>query len=320
MRKPKIDLSGQTFERLTVISYNGIAYRKSGTHYHSWRCICSCGNECIAEGKSLISGAKRSCGCLNKEVLASGNCRRTHGMVGTHLYHIWRGMKDRCLNFNNKNYDRYGGRGIKICNEWLDNFQAFYDWAIENGYQEGLTIDRINNNGNYEPLNCRWVNYIVQANNRSNNHLITVDGETHTVSEWSRITGLNPQLISHRANRGDSNEEIFNKEFPKVEINKLYEYQGEKHTIKEYSEMFGISKDTLHRRIRKGMSIKEAIETPLREAQKERLLTLNGETHNVTEWSKITGIKRNTLFARIREGWSVEDMLTKPLQQGKKGT
>lgn len=314
------DLTGKTFGRLTVVSYNGIAYRKSGKPYHSWKCICSCGNECIAEGRSLVSGGKRSCGCLNKEVLASGDCRRTHGMARTSLYHTWRGMKDRCFNPQNKHYSRYGGRGITVCNEWLNDFKAFYDWAIANGYKEGLTIDRINNDGNYEPSNCRWADYYTQANNRSDNHLLTVGEETHTLSEWSRITGIKPQLLSERANRGYSAERIFNKNYAKIERNKLYELNGELHTVKEYSQIYGISESLIFRRLRSGMNIADAISKPIRKITRKRELTLNGETHSVTEWSKITGINRGTIFSRIREGWRVEDILTKPLQQGKKGT
>lgn len=248
------------------------------------------------------------------------SAKRIHGMANTHLYQIWRGIKDRCLNPNNKHFDRYGGRGITICDDWINNFQAFYDWSIENGFKEGLTIDRIDNDGNYEPNNCRWVDYYVQANNRSNNHLITVDDETHTLSEWSRITGLDVHTISSRLSRGCSKEEIFNTNYKKVEKLKLYLYKGKFFTVKEIAEMSGLNADTIFRRMRKGMSIEEAVEKPLRVCPKERLLTLNGETHNVTEWAKITGIKKETIFARIREGWSVEDMLTKPLQQGKKGT
>lgn len=313
------DLSGKVFGRLTVISYNGIITRKSGTHYKSWKCICSCGNECIANERSLLSGKKLSCGCLNKEILKSGICRRKHGMSETRIYRIWRGIKDRCDNPNNRNFDRYGGRGISYCSEWK-NFEPFYEWAISNGYNDQLSIDRINNDGNYEPSNCRWTDILTQANNRSDNTIICFNGETHTLSEWSRITGLDVHTISSRLNRGCSKEEIFNTNYKKVEKLKLYLYKGKFFTVKEIAEMSGLNADTIFRRMRKGMSIEEAVEKPLGFCPKERLLTLNGETHNVTEWAKITGIKKETLFSRIREGWSVEDMLTKPLQQGKKGT
>lgn len=313
-----MDLTNKTFGRLRVIEYNDIIYRASGSYFHSWKCICSCGNECLASSQSLLSGGKQSCGCLNKEILASGDCRRKHGKAGTRIYKIWASMKDRCKNPNNAKFDRYGGRGIDICAGW-ETFEIFYNWAIQNGYEENLTIDRIDNDGNYEPDNCRWVDMVVQANNKSNNHLLTIGGETHTISEWSRITGLNPRLISERANRGCSPEEILNKNYKKIVRGQLFKYHGVEYTIKELSEKYGISETTLSKRINSGMSVDEAIQKPIRKVVKKRMITFNGETHSVTEWSKITGINRETLFARIREGWSVENMLTKPLQQGKKG-
>lgn len=110
-----------------------------------------------------------------------------HNLRYSRLYNIWRHMKQRCYNSNNKKYERYGKRGITVCEEWLNDFKAFYDWSMSNGYKDDLTIDRINNDGNYEPSNCRWVNLKTQANNRSTNILITHDGETHNIKEWSLI-------------------------------------------------------------------------------------------------------------------------------------
>ena len=109
-------------------------------------------------------------------------------------------MKNRCNNQNCERYEDYGGRGIQVCDEWKDDFKSFYDWAMNNGYEEHLTIDRINNNGNYEPGNCRWVTNIVQANNSRHNHCVTYKGETHSLSEWSRILNLPFHLLSNRIN------------------------------------------------------------------------------------------------------------------------
>lgn len=118
------------------------------------------------------------------------------------IYLIWHDMKRRCYQPQNKRYSRYGGRGIRICAEWLDNFQAFFDWSMANGYSPELTIDRIEKDGNYEPSNCRWATKYEQANNRSNNHFITYNGETKTMKEWSDTVGISYYALRQRINRG----------------------------------------------------------------------------------------------------------------------
>lgn len=115
---------------------------------------------------------------------------------------IWDSMKKRCCNPNEPAYKNYGGRGIKVCNEWLNSFFAFREWATENGYSDDLSIDRIDVNGNYCPENCRWVDAKTQCNNRRNNHAITFMGETHTISEWSKITGIHQDVILYRIKAG----------------------------------------------------------------------------------------------------------------------
>lgn len=115
------------------------------------------------------------------------NGRYRHGLCKTRLYRIFGNIKQRCYYKNNKDYKNYGGRGIIVCDEWLKDFKKFYDWAINNGYQDGLTIDRINNDGNYEPSNCRWITKKAQSRNNRNNRIITYKGETHCLIEWSEI-------------------------------------------------------------------------------------------------------------------------------------
>lgn len=127
-----------------------------------------------------------------------------HGGTHTRLYDIWKKMRSRCFNPNNPKYYRYGGRGISICEEWSD-FAMFRDWAIHNGYDEKLTIDRINNDGNYEPINCRWATAKEQANNRgirSDTTVITWNGETHSLMEWSKILGIKYKTLIERKRRG----------------------------------------------------------------------------------------------------------------------
>ena len=126
--------------------------------------LCNCGNEFITRHEYVKSGHTKSCGCLAKKINAER--LKTHGMANTKLYKSWCHMKERCFVKKDKSYKNYGGRGITICDEWRNNFMAFYDWSMANGYEEHLTIDRINNDGNYEPSNCRWVNGTIQASNR----------------------------------------------------------------------------------------------------------------------------------------------------------
>lgn len=185
-----IDLTGQRFGRLVVIESVG----RSKYRYGLWRCKCDCGNEVIVATNLLHRGKTQSCGCYKIDK------NTTHGQSGTRLYWIWGGMINRCTNSTMHNYNNYGGRGITVCDEWR-TFEPFYEWAITNGYREDLTIDRIDTNGNYCPENCRWATPKQQANNKRNNRLLTLNGITHTMTEWSEITGLSVTCICLRLDR-----------------------------------------------------------------------------------------------------------------------
>ena len=128
-----------------------------------------------------------------------------------HIFKSWDGMKQRCYNPNDKNYSNYGLRGITICNEWRYDFNKFQEWSLNNGYQEGLTIDRIDVNGNYEPNNCRWATAIMQGRNRRNNKLITYKNETHCISEWAEIFNIPRKCLEYRVRKWNDLERIFNR-------------------------------------------------------------------------------------------------------------
>lgn len=198
---PKIiDLTGQKFNRLTAIKY---MHKKNKKHY--WLCKCECGNEIIVRSDMLKNGHTQSCGCWYNETRKMSK-NKVHGMSKTKLFYVWQGMQRRCYNPNVKEFKNYGTRGITVCQEWLDDFMAFYNWAMANGYKKGLSIDRIDVNGNYEPSNCRWTDMKTQQRNRSNNHLLTFKDKTHCISEWSEITGISQTAIKNRLYRGWSVE------------------------------------------------------------------------------------------------------------------
>jgi len=187
-----MDIINKTFGRLTVIKRNG-----SDKHGKSlWLCHCDCGNEVIIIGQNLKNGVTRSCGCLQKELLTKKNI--THGMTYTKLYVDWIQMRKRCKNKKNKSYKNYGARGITVCDRWL-KFENFYRDMGDK--PEGLTLERIDNNGNYEPNNCKWATRKVQANNSRRNVIIEYLGQKKNIAQWAKDLGIKYNTLVQRLQR-----------------------------------------------------------------------------------------------------------------------
>lgn len=205
------DLTGKRFGNLVVIE----KAEKQGTS-QLWLCKCDCGNLTKIRANGLVRLGRDSCGCRTSEKISKA--RFLHGETNSRLYDIWRGIKKRCLLPKAQSYKNYGGRGIGVCEEWKNNYMAFREWALKNGYKEDLEIDRINVNGDYEPNNCRFVNNKQQANNRRNNSRLTLNGETKTIQEWADEIGVERSTLSERKRMGWSDLDTLTK--PKRKYNK----------------------------------------------------------------------------------------------------
>lgn len=188
-RKHKvINLEGKRFGKWIVLSYED----KS-----RWNCRCDCGTSKSIHGTTLRGGTSTNCGCV----------RRTHGMDGSKIHRLWSYMKERCNSENHKSYEDYGGRGITYHEEW-EGFIPFMEWATANGYEEGLTLDRIDVNGNYEPSNCRFITNLEQQRNKRTSRYVTINDETKTVSAWAEQCGVSRQTIRARLERGEEGETL----------------------------------------------------------------------------------------------------------------
>lgn len=188
-----IDLTGRRFGRLTVLAYRGVHVTPCGTSRRLWECKCDCGTIKTIQEISLKNGSTKSCGCWKYSKIREHNTK--HGGVHDRLYGIWKNMKHRCNNPNDSHYSTYGGKGIQVCEEWND-YKCFKEWAYKHGYDESAefgecTLDRIDNDGNYEPSNCRFANRMTQANNTSKNHIVELNGHRMTIAEFARVMNIN---------------------------------------------------------------------------------------------------------------------------------
>ena len=241
-----IDITGQKFGSWTVISMAGQYKNRS----FMWLCECECGKRKIVHGEHLRNGRSKSCGCTRNHAIIHGDCN-------SRLYRIWRAMNARCRKHKN-----YGGRGISVCCEWAE-YKNFKEWAISNGYTDDLTIDRVNNDGNYEPSNCRWVSMHEQSRNRRTNVFITYNGKTQVISDWANELGLRFETIARRHKCGWSVEEcLFGRNTFDYNVDSDHNYRN-----------------------------------------RQKFITHEGKTQNLYQWSKEKGINYNTLMKRHKNGW-----------------
>jgi hypothetical protein len=191
----RLNLNGQKFGKLSVVSP---CESRGGALY--WVCLCECGNVVTIKGANLVFGITKSCGCLQKEMLKAR--RTTHGHSGTQAYYTWFAIIKRCYNKDRVEYKNYGARGITVCEEWRSDPTLFCAWMVEKGYRKGLTVERINNDGNYSPQNCRLATRKEQSRNTRTNRFIEINGETRTVAEWAEKYNLKYDTVRFRLIRG----------------------------------------------------------------------------------------------------------------------
>ena len=238
------DITGKRFGRLVALRGVYIKYKKT-----KWWCLCDCGEKKKILLDSLLRGKTTSCGCYRREVVSSN--KRTHGFSNNNLYSRWLNMKNRCFNKNNLSYKNYGGRGITLCETWMD-FNNFKDWSLSNGFKEGLTIDRIDNDKDYSPDNCRWVDRKVQVGNRRVTLKTTINGKEDTLSNHSETYKINYFTLVYRYNNGLRGHELI-----KRPNNASVSLDGNTRTLKEWSRVKGINYGTLQHRHNKGLRGKE---------------------------------------------------------------
>lgn len=199
-----VDLTGREFGKWTVIGRAEDHIDKHGHRQRKWHCICSCDKRTEKDvlESSLLNGHSTSCGCKR--------ARPIHGLSKSRIKRIYYNMHSRCENANTPKFKNHGGRGISICKEWSgeNGLIEFYNWAIKNGYNDNLTLDRIDNDGNYEPSNCRWVDFATQNRNKSDNVYVTIDGITKVIEDWERECGVSAGTIRKRLNEGISGEDL----------------------------------------------------------------------------------------------------------------
>lgn len=299
----KIKMIGKRFGRLIVIRENGKA--KNGSLMYL--CECDCGNFITVRGISLRNGDCKSCGCLRKEISSKGNS--THGHSNERLFNVWRCMIRRCYDVNHSSYHRYGGRGIKICDNWLNNYESFKNFMLDNGYPEDAgsyeySIDRLNNDGNYEPSNCRVVTAKIQSLNKSNNHRVSFKGEEMTITEAAQKCGLTNKQVFNRIDKGWDIKRALTQPLTQAHI---YLASGQKHTISEWAKIMGVTDAVIRGRLKTHTMQQIYDEYTGNNNRIEvndftvKYETADNITMNRRDWSKKLGITDTTLRKLLKD-------------------
>lgn len=305
----KDELTGRKFGRLTVECLDHVDPSKGNCRY--WRCSCSCGagKEVVVLGTYLKNGSVKSCGCLQKENLTKFRC--AHSGTGTRLYRIWQVMKGRCFRKTHPSYKYYGQRGITVCEEWKDNFPAFRDWALANGYQDNLMIDRIDNNGSYTPDNCRWATFKTQANNTRHNHYLTFQGHTQTIAQWAAELDIPTDLISNRINRlGWPVEKALSTPVQEQEV--YLEYKGESIKQTDLIQQKGLDREALRSRLRSGWSVEDAVDIPVKHHARTPVVYRGVEYRTLAELCRRLNLPYSLVANRLKVGATLEDAIEIP--------
>jgi len=246
---------GDRFSRLKVI-----AITKNKDNRTRYKCECDCGNVVCVEARFLFNGDSMSCGCFARETFIKRNTK--HGGSKTRVYKIWEGMKARCNNSNNPSFEYYGKRNISICDEWEKEFMNFYSWAMSNGYRDDLTIERINNDGNYEPSNCKWATPKEQNNNTRHNRIVEYEGNKFNLTQLSEKYNIPFSVLKHRLNKNwGINVAI---KTPVRNKNIMLDYNGMTKTLSTWCTELNLNRWTVWSRINKqNWSIEKALSTPV---------------------------------------------------------
>lgn len=293
-----IDLTGQRFTRLLVDKR--VANNSRGRAM--WQCLCDCGKTTIVNATSLIGGNTKSCGCMKYEAsIANGKAKKRHGMTKSKAWICWDSMLQRCNNPKHKSYPQYGGRGVRVCDHW----RVFENFYADMGEPDGLTLDRIDVNGNYEKSNCRWATTKEQGRNMRSNRLLTLHGETHPMAYFTEKYGLSANLIADRLRRGWTVEQAILT--PNSYIKRWIEINGIKRPLMEIAREYGIHPVTLQDRLERGWSVEDALS--ISSSPPANLITFQGETLSTTAWSKRLGVDRKWL-ARTLKKMSADDAFT----------
>lgn len=236
-------------------------------------------------------------------------------MRNKELYSKWKNMRQRCNNPRNKSYSYYGGKGIKVCEEW-NSFEAFQEWAFQNGFKSGLSIDRKDNDKDYCPENCRFVSLDEQQRNKCNNRYVEYNGKTYTLCHLARKLKIGWAALKYGLDHGDTIEEILNRKRGVLRTSKLYEYKGKLYTISQLAREANINTTTLEERMKSGLSVAEAVKKPY--GYPVRKYEFKGKQYTMKELAEISGLTIGCINQRLLRGYSVEDALSMSIKTNHK--